>query len=117
MKEEKENLEILEKVREYVPFVWDESKVEFGGDHVPIQESYIKTYQWQNGWREEGELLLNANGDPIGIIRHFGANGRGEQWEDDPDVYTDGEVAYLLSYNVKFDTEEEEWATLYQIKK
>jgi hypothetical protein len=110
-------MDILQKVRELVPFVRDWSKVEFGGDHVLVQESYIKTHSWQNGWREEGRLLLDAQGNPIGTIYHVESNGRGEQWEGKPDVYPNGNAVYLLAYNVKFDTEEEEWATLYRIEK
>lgn len=108
---------ILQNVRELVPFVREWSKVEFGGDHVLIQESYIKTHRWQNGWREEGQLLLDVNGNIVGTVHHDESNGRGEQWKGEPDVYPDGEPVYLLSYNVKFDTEEEEWAKLYKLEK
>jgi hypothetical protein len=107
---------ILQKVRGLVPFVRDWSKVEWGGDHVPIEESYIKTHRWQNGWREEGQLLLDVNGIPVGVVCHDESNGQGEQWEGKPDVYPGGEAVYLLSYDVKNDTEEEEWASLYRIK-
>lgn len=107
---------ILQKVRDLVPFVRDWSKVEWGGDHAPIKESYIKTHRWQNGWREEGQLLLNADGDPVGKVFHNESNGQGEQWEGKPDVYPGGEVFYLLSYDVKNDTEEEEWANLCRIE-
>lgn len=108
---------ILQNVRELVPFVRDWSKVEFSGNHVLIKESYIKTHRWQNGWREEGQLLLDVNGNIVGTVHHDESNGRGEMWEGKPDVYPDGEAVYLLSYNVKFDTEEEEHATLYRLKR
>jgi hypothetical protein len=106
---------ILTVVRDLVPFVRDWSKVEWGGDHVPIEESYIKTHHWQNGWREEGQLLLDAKGDPVGTVYHVQSNGRGETWEDEPDIFPEGKPKYLLFYNVKFDTEEEEWACLYKV--
>jgi hypothetical protein len=107
---------ILQKVRDLVPFVREWSKVELGGEHIPVKESYIKTHRWQNGWREEGQLLLDADGNPVGTVHHDESNGQGEQWEGKPDVYPGGEVFYLLSYSVKFDTEEEEWASLYRLK-
>lgn len=107
---------ILLKVRKLVPFVRDWSRVEFGGEHIPIKESFIKTHRWQNGWREEGQLLLDVNGNPTGIVHHDESNGRGETWEGEPDVYPEGEPVYLLSYDVKFDTEEEEHAFLYLLE-
>jgi len=114
---------ILQNVRELVPFVREWSKVEFGGDHVLVQESYIKTHsfcsRWQNGWREEGQLLLGADGNIVGTVHHYESNGRGGTWEGVPDVYPAGEPTYLLSYDVKLDTEEEEWewAKLYKLEK
>jgi len=109
---------LLKKVRRYVPFVWNESRVSFGGDHVLPKESYTRNYRWQNGWREEGELLLDNNGSIVGDIVHVYSNGVNgtSDWEE-IESFPTGEAAYLLYYNVKFDTEEEEWATLYKISK
>jgi hypothetical protein len=107
---------ILQKVRGLVPFVRDWSQVKYYGEcHDYVDESYTKTHRWQNGWREEGQLLLDAQGNPIGTVYHVESNGRGETWEDEPDIFPEGKPKYLLFYNVKFDTEEEEWACLYKV--
>ncbi|MFA6984557.1 MAG: hypothetical protein WC276_11475 [Sedimentibacter sp.] len=113
-----ERKEILDKVREHVPFVWDTSRVEFGGTHVPLDESVIRTHKWQNGWREEGHLLLDANLQPTGKLYHVHTNGaRGiEPWEEEKD-FQGGEPCYLLAWDIKFDTDEEEYAALYRIEK
>ena len=110
--------EILKKVRRFVPFVLDESRVNFGGDHVLPKESYTRNYRWQNGWREEGQLLLDINGTVVGDVIHVYTNGvnGASDWEE-IESFPKGEPAFLLYYSVKFDTEEEEYATLYQISK
>ncbi len=113
-----EKKELLEKVREYVPFVRDTSQVEWGGTHVPLKEGYIDTYRWQEGWREEGCLLLDASGEVVDKVVHVHTNGaKGvDPWEEEKD-FQGGEPCYLLAWNVKFDTDEEEWAALYRIEK
>jgi len=111
-------MEILQKVRKLVPFVRDESNVKFGGTCTlyPENDSYVKTHRWQNGWREEGNLILDCNSNLIGKVYEMDSNGRGESWET-VRSYPDGVPAYFLEYSVKFDTEEEEWASLYRIEK
>jgi len=109
---------LLKKVRRFVPFVWNKSKVNFGGDHVLPKESYTRNYRWQNGWREEGQLLLDINGAIVGDVNHVYTSGatNSPEWEE-AESFHKGEPAFLLYYSVKFDTEEEEWASLYRIKK
>ena len=109
---------LLKKVRRFVPFVLDESRVNFGGDHVPLEESYIDTYSWQNGWWEEGELLLSSDGEVIGKVAHIYSSGVvGIEPREVEEEYPQEEACYLLYYNVKFGTDKEEWATLYKISK
>ena len=111
--------QLLEKVRGLVPFVWDRSKVEFGGACEPPKgEFFMDTYSWQNGWRERGRLLLNEEGDPVGTVVHIYSSGiRDVAPREVEEHYSEEEAHYLLSYCVKFDTEEEEWAFLYRIEK
>jgi len=110
---------LLEKVKSYVPFVYGFSDVEYKGKiDVSDVESYTRTHKWQNGWREEGQLLLDINGAIVGDVIHVYTNGAAgsPEWEE-AESFPKGKPTYLLFYNVKFDTEEEEWASLYQIKK
>jgi len=108
--------EILKKARRFVPFMSDHSKVEFGGAHVFPRET--RSYRQLRDWREEGYLLLDASCSivgPVTCIYSSGAMGT-SSWET-VDNFPEGEPAYLLYYNVKFDTEDGEWATLYKISK
>ncbi len=108
--------EILKKARRFVPFMSDHSKVEFGGDHVFSRET--RSYRQLHDWQEEGHLLLDASCSivgPVTCIYSSGAMGT-SSWET-VDNFPEGEPVYLLSYNIKFDTEGDESATLYRIKK
>jgi len=110
--------EILKKARRFVPFMNAHSKVEYGGDHVPLKESYIDTYSWQNGWWEEGVLFLSSDGEIVGKVIHIYSSGVcGVESHETEEDHPQGEACYLLYYNVKSGTENEEWATLYRISK
>ena len=111
--------ELLEKVRGLVPFVWDGSKVEFGGEtKLRDKEPFVERYTWQEGWREEGKLLLDAFGEITGkVIRVYSSGVRGVEPREEVEKHDNGEPYYVLRYEVKFDTEESEWAALYRIEK
>lgn len=111
-------LEVCEKARKFVPFVMKGSRVKYGGscDLYKDHEAYIKNYQWQNGWRESGSLLLDRNVHIVGKVFHMFANGTGWSSETEKE-YPKGRPYYLLEYEVIFDTEEREYAYLYKIKK
>jgi len=110
--------EILKKVRQYVPFMLNSSKVEFGGVRVPLKESYIDTYSWCNGWWEEGVLFLSSDGEIVGKVVHIYSSGvAGREPREVEEEHPQGKAHYILYYNIKNGTDNEEWATLYQISK
>ncbi len=111
--------ELLTKVRGHVPFVSDQSQVKFVGEHELVDKSWVKIHTGYNGWRKEGQLLLDVNGDIVGKVTHVRSSGSTDGVEVlmAEEYYPDGEAYYLLSYDIKFNTEKEEHASLYWMRK
>lgn len=107
------NNELLEKVKELIPFRDESSKVEWGGSHVKeTVHPYVDHYTWSNGWQEEGLLHLNDAGEVIGVVDIIHSNPH-EEWREEWVSDIRGDVKYILSYELKHDTEVEEYAALY----
>jgi len=109
---------LLQKVRALIPFVLDSSKVEWRSLPFALDyyEAHIHKHTCHYGWWEEGLLPLDREGNPVGTITIYYTNKQGKEWNEEHN-YPEGEVFYLLSYNVRFNTyKKEEYAFLFKIK-